>query len=82
MIVVASALDSSKHFTEQNLISILNTGEQKARWLPIASFLTALHEQEIADIKTATVESYESLRDVYSLFRTLSTSARAAFKCS
>src|SRR4051812_14612585 len=52
-----AGLDPSKHFTEQHLISLLGPSENKT----------------IDDIKTATVETYESLGDVFALYRTLAT---------
>jgi hypothetical protein len=48
-------LDGTKHFTEQQLISVLPSGQT----------LT------IDDIKTSRVEAYDSLSDVYSLYKTL-----------
>jgi len=49
-------LNPSQHYTEQHLISLLATGK----------------EQTIEDIKTSQVEHYETLSDLFSLYRTLS----------
>jgi hypothetical protein len=52
-------LDGSKHFTEQHLISVLPTNQTAT----------------IEDIKTATVETYETIRDLFNLYRTLASSS-------
>lgn len=56
---LSPGLRSDRHLTEQYLISMLQGGD----------------ELKIQDIKTATVEHYESMDDVYALLRTLSAGA-------
>ncbi|WP_425401017.1 hypothetical protein [Aeoliella sp.] len=59
---LAKTLDLAKHFTEQKEVSLLNTGEQL----------------NIADVRAAEMQEYDTLASVYSLYMTRSSNSPLA----